>query len=243
MSNSFLLDVSMGKVPGHRLQSVFGHNLDINAAVEETIWDQGGIYTYLTADTELFLSSTNVLDVDVGLIITGLTADYQEKTLIHVFTGGQTQESIGNWFRIFSVKVISNTAPVGNIYVAESDTLTLGVPNTVTKIHSLVSFDENITHAAMYTIPDNHTGFIVKLFLAVRKNEDCVFNMLLRQEEEPALIEPSAFPIYQSPLYIDIDGFIPLKQRTDIQFRGTSASNNTQCTVNLGLLLIANKYL
>jgi hypothetical protein len=52
--------------------------------------------------------------------------------------------------------------PVGDVWFAESDTVTLGVPQTATKIHARVLYTNAAqqTEKCMITVPANHTGFI-----------------------------------------------------------------------------------
>jgi hypothetical protein len=51
---------------------------------------------------------------------------------------------------------------VGDIWIAESDTLTLGVPNTASKIHGKIEYTNAAqqTQKAMVTVPAGHIGLV-----------------------------------------------------------------------------------
>ncbi len=69
-SNDFFVDVALGKIPGYSLVNLAGINLNINATTVETFWDQGGDYKYLSADTQLYLSSSSASDTGFALVNT-----------------------------------------------------------------------------------------------------------------------------------------------------------------------------
>lgn len=240
--NSFLFNVARGKIPGHSLGTVFGHNPDIDPAASETIWDFGGNFNYLTADTELYLSSASAADTNVTVLITGLTEDYSVKTLVHTHTLGQAQESVGVWFRINKMTVIGGEAPLGDLYLAESDTLTAGVPDTPTKVQDWMELGINTTHRSMFTVPANHTFYATRLFLGVRRGEDCVFIFTTRGSTHPAFITHAEFPVYQSTMVQAYEPFFTVPEKTDIEFRGKTITNNTAGTANFAYLLVDNTY-
>tara|TARA_R110002096_G_scaffold357534_3_gene550784 strand:- start:180 stop:1040 length:861 start_codon:yes stop_codon:yes gene_type:complete len=239
-SGDFHLRIAMGLVRGMSVGTVFGRNIVLPITTEETVWDYGGIYTYLSADTELFLSSSSASDTNVGLVVTGLTDDYVQKTLVVTHTSGQSQQSIGNWYRVFRAVVVSGTAPVGDIYVAETDTLTAGVPNTAAKVKDKVTFDSNVSHAALYTVPANHTLYVTRVFIGVRKNEDVVITFTTKGDTQPAFIKSTDFAIYQSTAFHTFEPQFTVPEKTDIEFRAVSAANNTQVTVNMAYILVDN---
>lgn len=239
-NKDFFIRVAMGEVPGYSVGTVFGHNQDTDPGAEETVWDYGGIYTYLSADTELFLSSDDAGDTNVGVVVKGLTADHIQKTLVVTFTEGLSQQSIGNWFRIYSMANISGDAALGNVYVAESDTLTLGVPDTAAKVKALMSSGEHVTHNAIYTVPADHTLLVTRLLLGVRRNEDAVYKFLARGETYPAFLETSEYPIYQSTLFATFDPQFVISEKTDVEFRASTLTNNTQASINFGYVLVNN---
>jgi hypothetical protein len=241
--SDYFMDVAKGNIPGHSVLTIFGRNKDLDPAAAALIWDYGPIQSLevpLLVDTELFVSSTSVSDTNIGMLITGMTDDYVTKTVFHVHTIDQDQESIGSWFRLDKMTIISGDAPLGDLYIAESDTVIAGVPNTPAKVHGFMEQGTNVTHKASGTVPANHTLYVGRLFLGVRRGEDCVFSFYAKPFGAPDFIEASDFPVYQSALFETFAPPFPITEKTDFQFRGETVTNNTQASANIGAILVDN---
>lgn len=236
----FGLALAKGLIPGQSTGTIFGRNQDIDPAVEELIWDYGGREIYLTANTELFMSSTSPLDTNVGVFIWGMTDDYQFKQEVHIHTAGQTQHSIGNWFQIFRLVVVSGDAPLGDIYCAQTDTLTGGEPDTAAKVHAFMAQGANITHKAAGTVPVDHTMYVDRLFMGVRRGEDAVIQFRQKPFGYPAFVEASSFPLYQESSFLVFDPPFVIPAKTSFEFTATTVTNNTQVIVNTGYTLVDN---
>lgn len=131
----------------------FGYNPAISTA-EETVWDNGGIYSYPTSATQMKVSSSNDSDTSTVLIY-GLDSSYNEISESITITG-QTEVTTSNSFvRVYRAKVTAN-APSGNIYIG-TGTVTLGVPSTV---YARIITGENQTLMAVWTVPAGYTGYI-----------------------------------------------------------------------------------
>jgi len=232
------LDTAKGNINGHASGTIFGRNQDIDPAAEELIWDYGGMETYLTADTELFLSSTDAADINVGVFIWGLTDDYVFKQIIHTHTAGQAQESIGNFFRIFRMVIVSNDAPLGDIYIAETDTLTGGIPDTASKVHGFMEQGTGITHKAAGTVPVDHSMYVHRLFMGVRRGEDAVIQFRQKAFGAPDFVEASSFPLYQNSQFLTFDPPFLISGKTSFEFTATTVTNNTQVIVNTAYTLV-----
>ena len=244
VENDFGLEVAKGNVPGHSVGTIFGRNHDLDPANAALIWDYGPtLYreVYLTANTELFMSSSSASDTNIGILVEGMTDDYVDKTELHIHTAGQTQQSIGNWFRVFKATVISGASPLGDMYFAEADTLTAGIPNTPAKVHAYMTQGTGVTHKAARTVPANHTMYITRLFLGTRRAEDAVYHFHVKTETMPDFIEASNFPLYQSTLpFTPLDPPFPITEKIDFEFVADTVTNNTQVVANIGYILVDN---
>jgi len=242
VATDFGLEVAKGNIPGHSVGTIFGRNQDLDPGAEALVWDFGPTLlreVYLTADTELFMSSSNASDVSIGLYIEGMTDDYVEKSTVVLHLAGQSQQSIGSWFRIFKVTVISGSSPLGDMYFAEADTLTLGVPNTPAKVLASLGHGSGTTHKAARTVPANHTMYINRMFLGTRRGEDAVYHFHVKGETFPDFVEASDFPLYQSALaFTPINPPFPITEKTDTEFVATTVTNNTQVVANVGYVLV-----
>lgn len=232
-------EIAKGNVPGHSTGTIFGRNQDIDPAAEELIWDYGGVEIYLTTNTELFLSSDNAGDTDINVFVWGMTDDYVFKQQIYNFTSGQSQQSIGSFFRIFRLVIVAgNNAPLGNMYCAQADTLTAGVPNTASKVHAYMAQGTNITHKASGTVPVDHTMYVGRLFMGVRRGEDAVIQFRQKVFDYPDFVEASSFPLYQNSRFLTFNPPFVIEAKTTFEFTATTVTNNTQVILNTGYILV-----
>ena len=77
------LQIARGQIAYHKTQFKFGFNpLDVDDSLE-TVWAQGGLYSYLSAATVLKISSSSTNDTSAGtgartVTFSGLDANYDE---------------------------------------------------------------------------------------------------------------------------------------------------------------------
>ena len=64
-TKDYFVEAAEGNIAGTSMVQVTGRNFSVGNSAFETIWDQGGNYTYLTADTALFISSSSASDTAV----------------------------------------------------------------------------------------------------------------------------------------------------------------------------------
>jgi len=241
MSSEYFLDIAREIVKGVSRASVLSFNPDVDIGAPETVWEQGGIYTYLPdgIDTELFMSSTSAADTNISLKIEGMTSDYLINNVEVTFIGGQSQQTIGSFFRIFKITVISGgAAPVGDMYLAESGALTNGVPNTISEIKAKMIQGSNITQLGLFTVPANHTMYIVVIVTHIRKNKDAVISLIVKPEGFPDFIQTSQFPNFQNSFQLPLDPPFAVKEKTDVEIRATTTTNQTEVSANIGYILV-----
>ncbi len=235
------LDIAKGLVPGHETGTIFGRNRDVDPAAAELVWDYGGLETYLTADTELFLSSTDAGDTNVNVFVWGMTDDYVFKQQIILFTSGQSPQSVGLNFRLFRLVVVAGgDAPLGDIYCAEADTLTGGVPDTPAKVHALMAAADGVTHKASGTVPAGYTLDVKRMFMGVRRGEDAVIVFRSKAFGAPMFVESTSFPLYQTSEFMTFDPPFVIAEKTDFEFLATTVTNNTEVTLNIAYIFVDN---
>ena len=121
--------------------SKFGRNATVSTSFE-TVWEYGGNETYVTSNVINTMSSSSASDTDVDVTIEGHTvsgtgADAQFTFVIQTAnTDGQGKVVLATPLaRVSRAYVSGATAPLGDIYIAEDDTLSGGVPTTASKVH------------------------------------------------------------------------------------------------------------
>ena len=174
LSDDFLLQVALGNVPGHSIDFVVGYQGDLDATDGNiTLWDNKFDYTPFTADTEMFISSSNTGDTSVVRVI-GLDTNF-DRIFLDATLSGQTQVSLGNFRHVQQAVVISGGTPAGDVYIAATDTLTAGVPDTNSKVKSKILQGKNITHNSFSMVP---RGF-VHVPVAIRASTDATTKTVL----------------------------------------------------------------
>jgi len=253
LTRNFILDVAMGKVPGYREQLLLGQRRGMNIAEgSKTIWDHTDSIQFLTSETELFASSSSASDTaPVTLIVCGLDGNHFEKSTVTVLTG-QTQVPVGSFLIIHNAVIAGQTA-VGDVYMAETDTLTGGVPDTSSKIQSKILAGENITHNGFVTIPAG----ISALNMVLRGTTDGanksarVDNIIHPAGGGPpinanAFSVSTSFPGFQFPMPIGtttLAGALSLvfPEKTTVEFRADVDTNNTIIFFGVDFMFIQNE--
>ncbi len=165
----FIFDTVLGKKSGYEQQLLIGvKDAQQIATGSQTIWDLPTSITFLTVETELFLSSTSVADTVQLVAVEGTDANFDRKTTFTVLTG-QTQASAGTFFRVYRATVIAPQAgAAGDIYLATSGTTTGGVPDDLSTAQSKITAGKNTTHNGFFTVPAGK----VAVTMAIRGTTD-----------------------------------------------------------------------
>ena len=159
----FELQVARGQIQGHKTLFKFGNNSDIDGSLE-TIWSQGGLYSYLAAAAAMKVSSSSNDDDGAGtgartVTVQGLDGDYNEVSET-VTLDGQTEvlttQTFLRVFRAFVVTAGSGGTAAGTIYVG-TGTVTSGVP---ANIYAAIPVGTNQTQMALWTVPAGYTLYI-----------------------------------------------------------------------------------
>lgn len=211
--------VTLGQVAGKVNSGIIGDNPSVEPGTIETLWNVGGLYVYLTADTTLFASSSDASDTDTYVIL-GLNELYEPITAI-VTLNGTTPVALSA--KLFRVRVIVNINPVGtgsvgDVYVAESTALTAGVPDDLTKAKIKVPAGDNIASNGTFTTTKDEIGYQLQIEGTVGKAKDSEFIERARFFGQELFTHTTKWKIYQSTFQLSyaIGFFVPPK--TDIEF-------------------------
>jgi len=225
----------------------FGNNPDIDTATTpEDVWSYGGTYTFLSSAATLYASSSDAGDA-VEITVEGLDADWNVQTST-VTLNGQSQVEIGSgltWIRCYRAYNSDSTDLAGDVYVAESDTLTGGVPDTASKVKAMIVAAEQQTNMAIYTIPAGYTGYFMRGYIsqvisrssyAVVELRARLFGGVFRTGIRDGLVSTGSSRIDQ---YYPIPAAYPPK--TDIKATVTEVgANNMDISAGFDLLLVKN---
>lgn len=238
INSSYLTEIARGNISGQKFGLLSGTNPNMTADTLETLWDQGGIYVPLISSTQLYASSTSASDTAVTLSITGLDNNYAEITRT-VTLNGQNQVALsGEMLEVFRTFVTGSTEPLGDIYIAESDSLTGGVPQTASKIKDKVILGNNISFLGRYVVPAGKTAYGVKSYYLSEKGGSTIFKPLIKAFGGVNIAD-AKFGVYQNYLEFSIDD-VSWPEKTTIEIRGTADNTNTLATAFVSFILIDN---
>ncbi|MDA8883061.1 hypothetical protein N9I00_01530 [bacterium] len=240
------IQLADGDIDGVSHIEKFGMNLDVDSD-KETIWDGGGIYTYIETAETLTVTSDSIEDVPSGsgarsVEIQG-TNQAGEVVVETVNVGATT---IGEFKRVFRVKVRSAGASgvnEGTISITSDDTST---------VLAIIGVDGTGSHAAgrgqtfmaQYTIPAGKTGYITQWTVgAGKQNTDAIAMLMTRDPNAPGDGAWNARDIITVSATTYAKNYnIPIKVNAgdDIEVRAYSSTNNSLVSSTFCVILIDN---
>ncbi len=238
----FGIQVHRGLVPGFSAVIVEGNNSDLDAGVEETVWNGSTVYQFPTTDAILDIVSTDVNDTALGtgaraVIINGQDIN-RDKLIERVPLDGTTiVNTVGSFFRVNSVAIDD----VG--IVAGSNLGTITIENTGNLV-SQIDIGKGITLNGFFSVPNNEQYFIFDL--NVQLTGQLGGSASVREANLNATITPfgkgtrvlalSALRSDGGPVIRSVNIPFLLEAKTDVRISAESSSNNTSVTVNFGII-------
>ena len=225
----FELQVARGHIEGHKTIFKFGNNADINGSLE-TVWSQGGLYSYPAAAIQMKVSSSSTDDTGSGtgaqtVLVSGLDADYNEITEV-VTLDGQTEVLTAQSFlrvnRAFVVTAGTGATAAGTIYVG-TGVVTAGVPATV---YAVISLGENQTTMAVWTVPAKHTLYIHRGFFSAASNNAThyILGKFMFRPQGGVFRNAADLTVNSNAIGYDFEIPLALPEKTDIEARAIALS-------------------
>lgn len=174
-SNRFIDEVRKGRIPNHQNIQISGSNGEVGTS-KETLWPEGGAYSFPTSGSQMTVSSASTNDAAAG---TGATLvrlealDSNFNTIVEfIATDGQsgvttTSEDIYRINRLDVIGAGSGETNDGIIYVG-TGTITNGKPANV---YSHTPAGAAFHNGAVYTIPKDHVGLVLGITTMSQSNK------------------------------------------------------------------------
>ena len=256
----FLLEVAKGHVPGHSSGFIVGGSKLIQTTETSTVWDLGGNYAWAAANTQYYLSSTDALDTAVTVVVTGVDEDCVPFTATAT-TNGQNQVALNiPWTRDINIAlVVGSISAVGDLFIAESDTLAGGKPVTAGKIKAMIplarkAFDtiidtgtqfasDGVSHLGIYTVAVDHTLFLRSAIVYTTKNHDIELSGRVRFEGGTWL-NRSPGDVYQNGTTQDFSVWLSIPEKTQFEVRAIAGDlANSSVHFQYQFILVDNAFL
>lgn len=220
----------------HRAIFKFGYNTSIGTT-EATVWDQGGIYTYLLSASVLKLSSSDNSDTST-VVIYGLDENWNEISETIVLTGQTAVNTANSYIRIYRGTVISGQ-PLGNIY-AGTGTVTAGVP---ANIFMKILATENQTLMAVWSVPAGYTGYIYQVSISSGSslaNKYIISRLKVREFGE---VFRTRLVLAQHNTTTTFDKAYPtiVPEKSDIEIRAESSSGTDNVSATFTVVYVKNE--
>ena len=238
------LRVAQGQVSGATALYQFGFNADVDIT-EETVWSEGGNFTYPGAAGEVYISSSDTNDIATTgtgvrtIKVQGLDANYLQIEE-DIAMNGQTQVvTTKEYLRILKAYVLtagSNGGSAGTVYVGTTGA-TAGVPPTV-----YASFgDSNQTQMAVYTVPASKTLYIdeIAVTAAIASATNSATVKLKTRENATNAFRTRFIQVLESNTTVAPFTYsLAIPAKTDIECRAIATTNNNQISASFEGVLI-----
>jgi hypothetical protein len=243
----FELQVKRGQIGWHEAIFKFGFNPDVDDALE-TVWAQGGLYSYIETATVLKVSSSSTDDASAGtgartITLFGLDANYAEVSETVTLNGQTAVNTTKTYIRIN--RMVVNTAGSGGqnagVIYAGDGTVTSGVP---AEKYATIAIGDNQTLMALWTVPADYTAYLLQKDITAataQNNKYATIHLVARpfgevfQTKDKHVLDNGV--LHQTYT-------IPLKftEKTDIEVRciGDSASADIAVSASLDIIYIRN---
>jgi hypothetical protein len=206
----------------------FGSNLAL-AGTSESIWSAGGLYPWASLATAQTIYAISTEAADTGTLeIQGLDENYALQTTTVTLTGLTAVDTGATTFlRIFRMQYTGSNA--GTITAR----VTSGTGTVVAQIDPEVAQ----TLMAIYTVPAQTTAFMLAYTVGTGQGDDAHVKMFARELGGAFQIK-NEMKSYQSTITREFPIPLRFEEKTDIDFRATTSSANSDCIVNFDLVLV-----
>lgn len=235
-STEFLLRVAKGKVDGHSIQYVTAFG-DVTTS-EDIIWPLGGQYTFNDTPATLYLSSSDNTD-NQFINVVWLDANYVQQTSL-VQLQGHTLVTIGTGLRVNDMFTVATTPTIGDVYVANANNHTNGVPNLQSETVAVFEAVSQFRPLSLYTVPAGMTAFGVKGYFSSPKGRDNDFFWNVRNPTTPLpKLRTNVCSIYEATVEIDF-AWTRAPEKTDVYFTSSTTAGTGRVSTRTAIILVDN---
>ena len=240
-SLDYSISISSGNLTGVDYIEKFGMNIDVDSN-KETIWDGGGLYNYLLSPETVAVTSTSGNDSATGtgartVEVQGLNENYE--LITETLTVGGAP-GVQTFIRVFRVRVL--TAGSVRVNVGTLSITTTGTSTVLAQIVIQGGSGTGQTFMSLYTVPAGKTAYLTQWSVgAGKQNTDAVCFLMCRPLDGDTAFNAKDMVAVSATTFAK-NYVIPLMfaEKTDIEIRGYSTTNNSVVTSSFNLILIDN---
>lgn len=225
-TQEYFHQIALGNVANNESVTIVAQN-DAVGTTEETIWEEGGIYTFPSSATTMTLSSSSANDTSAGtglrtVTVDGLDTNHAEITEV-VTLSGQTGVTTTNSYlrvnRITGSTAGSTKSNEGTVYIG-TGTVTAGKPANV---FNLIEIGSNISHSGFFTVPAGKEFYIPSAIISVESGKFVEITLVITAENGVPL-QINQWDISGSVVLFNTQITQIIAAKTDIEFRATNST-------------------
>jgi hypothetical protein len=243
-SFDYAINISAGAVEGVSYIEKFGMNVDVDSN-KETIWDGGGIYSYVASPETVAITSSSGNDSAAGtgartVEIQGLNSAYEVVTETLTVGGSAGTQTFIRIFRAVVKSAGTSGVNEGVISITSSSTSTvlasIGVDGTGSN-----AAGRGQTFMSLYTVPAGKTAYLTQWTVgAGKQNTDAVAFILARPFGQTAWNSKDIITVSATTYSKDYKIPLQFTEKTDIEVRAYSTTNNSLVSSTFNLILYDN---
>lgn len=231
----FDLNVSRGKVRGASMLHKFGAVPSMSQNTTGSVWDKNDtLYPWNAFDTAgvITASIANASDNGKKVTVLGLDVNYNEVSETFTLSSTATVSGTVSFKRVFRAYISTGTDNVGDINFTKNGSDVLRI--TASKGQTLM---------AIYTVPAGKTGYLYQGTCTAQSAADGTGNMFVRYFGQDAFRIGHSFEIsgVGGQYLYDFTFPIQIPEKSDIDIRVTTRTNNGRYTAAFDMLLITNE--
>ncbi len=222
----FGLDAARGIMGNVEAVNIFGFNRAVGTSFE-TLWNNGGSYSFLSAEQQLSVVSTDAADT-MDVLIQGLDGDYNEVTETITLDGTNAVTTTNSFLRVNNAVILSgeNAGDITGSY-------------TTTDVF-FIEAGIGTTQACVYTVPAGHSLYLFRIDLTsgtVTGNKYLTYRNRIDSENGRVLRVAEA--TWQTGMQ-SFDRQVPFKigEKTDFQFEAKSSGSSNEVSIFIEAILV-----
>jgi hypothetical protein len=222
----FGLDAARGVLGNVEPVNIFGFNRAVGTSFE-TLWNNGGTYSYLSDEQQLSVVSDDAGDT-MDVLIQGLDGNYSEVEETVTLTGTDAVTTTNSFLRVNNAIILSGEN-AGDITGSYSGTDVFFIEEAL-----------GTTQACVYTVPAGHSLYLFRIDLTSGTTN---FNRFLtyrnRLDSENGRVLRVAEATWESGQQ-SFNRQIPFKisEKTDFQFEAKSSGSQNEVSIFIEAILV-----
>jgi len=243
-SYDWAINISSGNTSGVSYIEKFGMNVDVDAN-KETVWDGGGIYTYISNAETVTVTSNDGNDSATGsgartVEVQGLDQDWALATETLTVGGASGTTTFRRVFRARVLTAGASEVNEGTLSII-SDTTTTTLAQIVVDGSGSNAAGRGQTFMSVYTIPAGKTGYLTQWTVGSGKqNTDAIAFLMCRNIAVDGWQSKDVITVSATTYSKNFVVPLQITEKTDIEVRAFSTTNNSIVSATFNIILIDN---